>query len=267
MQEKEDQAVAKAQALATFMLQHGIADDVVQFVMTVHKLVPPDYAVNWNLWLSVSGTARCPPLWWRVIMLIVEADAVGGKRDKLQVVPHSARNKADSAGVVDVEGQKRIPNLDIWTWDTAVALQTLRITYLFNGKINEVARKAIGQFRNQLNHFKVDMSFRKGFECIANLLTSLGRNDARVDVENLHTQVRSWFPAFDTASKMQQSRERPLMLTAKQYREFKKHVLGPDDNILPTCRLRFQCGASGGKTVMATLLCVEFAKNVTAVTA
>merc|ERR1719201_1522205 len=156
-----------------------------------------------------------------------------------------------------------IPNLDIWTWDTAVALQILCITYLFNSKINDVAKKAIGRFRNQLNHFNVDMSFRQGFECIANLLTSLGRNDARVDAENLHIQVRSWFPAFDTASKMQQSRERPLMLTAKQYREFREHVLGPDDNILPTCRLRFQCGASGGKTVMATLLCIEFAMNAT----
>merc|ERR1719201_1474711 len=159
-----------------------------------------------------------------------------------------------------------IPNLDIWTWDTAVALQSLCTTYFFNSKINEVARKAIGRFRNQLNHFNVDMSFRQGFECVANLLTSLGRNDARVDVENLHTQVRSWFPAYDTASKMQQSRERHLMLTAKQYREFKEHVLGPDGKILPECRLRFQCGASGGKTVMATILCVEFAKSVTAPT-
>merc|ERR1719174_90627 len=238
-----------------------MTEDVVQFVTSVHKLVPPDYPINWKLWLRVSRTDRRPPLWWRVLMLIVEANAVGGKRYKVQVVPHSARNKADSAGVADVEGQKRIPNLDIWTWDTAVALQSLWITYLFNSKINEVARKAITLFRNQLNHFNVDMSFRQGFECIANLLTSLGRNDARVEVENLHTQVRSWFPAFDTATKMQQSRERPLLLTAKQYREFREHVLGADDNILPTCRLRFQCGASGGKTVMATLLCVEFAKN------
>ena len=262
---QRDQAVAKAQALTTFMLQHGIPDKVVQFVLSVQKLVPPDYPIDWKLWLCAPATARPPPLWWRVVMLIVEADAVGGKRYKLQATKCSSLTSADSDVVVDVAGQKRLANLDIWTWDTAVSLQILG-TYFFNSKVNEVAKKANDKFRNQMNHYNVDMSFRQGFECIANLLTSLGQKEASAEVVSFHAKVRSWFPAFDVASKMQQSRERPLMLTMKQYQEFKKYVLGPDDNILSTCRLRFQCGASGGKTVMATILCVEFAQSAVAPT-
>ena len=61
MPRQRDQAVAKAQALATFMVQHGIADNVVQFVLGVHKLVPPDYPINWKLWLRVSGAGRSVP--------------------------------------------------------------------------------------------------------------------------------------------------------------------------------------------------------------
>ena len=152
---QRDQAVAKAQGLATFMLQHGIAEDVVEFVLGVHKLVPADYPINWKVWLCVPGTACRPPLWWRVLMLIAEADAVGGKRYKLQSAPHFVYSNTVSSGVVEVENQKRIPNLDIWTWDTAVALQILWISHLFNSKINEVARKTIAQFRNELSHFNV----------------------------------------------------------------------------------------------------------------
>ena len=64
MQRQRDQTVAKAQGLASFMLQHGIADDVVRFVLGVRKLVPSNYPINWKLWLCVPRTARRPPLWW-----------------------------------------------------------------------------------------------------------------------------------------------------------------------------------------------------------
>ena len=96
---KRDLAVAKAQALATFLLQHGIKDDAVQFVLGVHKLVPPDYPLNWKLWLRAPKVARRPPLWWRVLMMIVEADAMGGKRYKLQARACSLPSNTYSAGV------------------------------------------------------------------------------------------------------------------------------------------------------------------------
>ena len=259
MNKKERTAVlSKAEGLANFLIHHGMKDDVVQFVVGVHMLVPRRSRIDWSKWFSASKEDRRPPLWWRIMMLIV----VSKGAHYLQMTKISGGTSCFIDVMQTAEWQGSCPNLDIWMWDTAAVLQVLQ-TNLFTEKICQAATVTIADFRNKMGHFNADMSFGKCFECIGKLLGFLGCKHACDEVETFHTQVRSWFPALDVTSKLRQSRERPLMLTAKQYHEFRKYVLDPEGNISANCRLRFQCGASGGKTVMATILCVEFAKNAT----
>ena len=249
--------VTKAQGLAQLLLHHDITDDAVKFVLSVHKLVPPDESINWNMWLRAPDPARRPPLWWRVFMVIVEAKAVDGERYYLQMT-RSVGKAEHFVQVMNTKAFKdRAPNLDIWTWDTATALKILR-TYLFTENINEIAQKAANKVRNRLNHFDVDMDFSEGFSCIDELLECLQKKNARERLKLFHDNVRTWFPAFSQHDQMEQARSRPLFLTERQYAEFQRYVLDHEGHILKICRLQFQSGASSGKTVIAILLAVEF---------
>ena len=244
-------AVEKAHAMARFLMHHGIPDDIVSFVMGVRKLVDPETKLNWRLWLRAPDQERRPPLWWRVFMVILESGAVGGARYYLQMTRQPLDNALHFVEIMntrDFEGQ--VPCLDVWTWDTAAALEIMQ-TYLFKREINSSARKTVSKFRNKLGHFDVDMSFSDGFECIDQLLCCLGKTDARSHLKRFYNEVRAWFPAFGESERLEQARMRPLLLTARQYDEFQKYVLDEDGHIKSPCRLRFQCGASSGKTVIA----------------
>ena len=232
-------AVAKAQGLARFLLHHGTSSDATKFVVTVHHLLSSkSVKIDWAQWFCSSDSHQCPPLWWRVVMLV-------------------PRSKAPYY----LQLTQQAPALDVRGWDTAAVLYLLQ-TNLFSDSINQAAGEALEGFRHHISHYSVDMRFGESFECIATLLPSLGQESDRSELAQFHTQVRSFFPAFDTSAQMQQARERPLMLTARQYHEFRKRLqIKFEGEILSRCRLRFQCGASSGKTVMATILCAEFAYN------
>ena len=218
-------AVAKAHAMARFLMHHGIPDDIVGFVMGVRKLVPPKTKLNWRLWLRAPDKERRPPLWWRVFMVILESKAMGGARYYLQMTRQAlgnARHFVEIMNTRDFEGQ--VPSLDVWTWDTAAALEIMQ-THLFEREITISAGKTVGNIRNKLGHFDVDMSFSEGFETMDHLLGCLGRTGARSDLKQFYNDVRAWFPAFGESGRLEQARLRPLSLTARQYDEFQKYVL------------------------------------------
>ena len=253
---RKAKAKGKAKGLMELLSSHGISADAVKFVAGVHKLIPTRrIKINWALWLCASDDARRPPLWWRIFMLILESDKPFYLQMTRQSTVGSPRHSVDIVITEDHQGQ--IPNLDIWTWDTAAALRIFQ-TCLFSEAINAAALKVVKNFRNRLGHFDVEMNFTDGFACINGLLVALRKFEASFRLKKFQDKVRSWFPAFGKYELMEQARSRPLMLTRRQYHDFEKYVLGKDGHILPRCRLRFQCGASSGKTVMATLLCVEF---------
>ena len=109
----------------------------------------------------------------RIINLILQSEAPF----YLQMTRGSAGGSTAARHFVDImhdiTRQDQVPNLDIWTWDTAAALLILQ-TRLFTHKINSAAAKAVKRFRNELSHFNVDMSFSKGFDSIDSVLASLG---------------------------------------------------------------------------------------------
>ena len=254
----QDTFVNSLQELARFLLHHGISDDVIKFVVSVHMLVHSNFKIDWSLWLHCQNVDGRPPLWWRVIMLILASAAP--YYIQMASVSRSASNDFSShyVDIMDtVEYRGQIPNLDIWTWDTAAVLQILQ-THLFSKITIQAAIKVLKDCRNLLSHFNVDMSFGEAFDCIEKLLDSLGLTDACSQLREFRKSVSSWFPAFGDYAQMQQSRLRPLMLTNRQYDAFKTHVLDVNGCVKSRCRLRFQCAASSGKTVIATILAVEF---------
>jgi hypothetical protein len=259
---KKDLAVAKAQGLADFLVHHGINDDVVRFVLGVQKIVPPDWGIDWKLWLCASDATRRPPLWWRVFMILVESTAGGGERYFLQMSQLAGSNASGSDYFVNIMNtqshQGQVPNTDIWTWDTAAALRILR-TCLFNREINEIAATVVKKVRNRLGHFDVDMSFSEGFDCIDKLLTHLQQNKARDPLKRYYNNVRSWFPAFSQSEQMEQARLRPMHLTTRQYDTVRDgNLIDKEGNIKDCCRFRLQCGASSGKTVVGMFFAGEF---------
>ena len=253
------EVIDKLQGLARFLLHHGISDDLIEFVVRVHMLVPPGCKINWSLWLCSPINAGRPPLWWRVIMLILASAAP-------YYIQMTSVSRSGSGGFsshyVDImnkaEYQGQVPNLDIWTWDTAAVLKILQ-TNLFAQNTNQAAKRALQDYRNEVGHFNVSMSFGEGFDCICKLLESLGRNVAVLKLKEFRKSVSTWFPAFSEERKMEQSRSRALLLTTRQFDAFRKHVLDPSGSIKKRIRVRYQCAASSGKTVIATILAVEFA--------
>ena len=254
----QDAVVATIEGLARFLLHHGITDDIAKFVVGVHTLVQPNFKMNWGVWLCCSDDDRRPPLWWRVIMLVLASAAPFG----IQMTSASNGASNDSYSYfVDImrtaEYRGQIPNLDIWTWDTASMLQILQ-THLFGNDTNQAAVKALTDCRSRTSPFNVDMSFGEGFDCLKDLLTSLEHTEACSLLQEFRSSVSSWFPAFGEDTQMQPPRSQPLLLTTRQHDAFKTHVLDNNGRIKPRCRLRFECAASSGKTVIATILAVEF---------
>ena len=144
--------IDKVQGLARFLLHHGIPDDLIEFVVGVHMLVPPSCKINWGLWLCSPINAGRPPLWWRVIMLILASAAPY----YLQMTSVSSSGSAGfSSHYVDImnttEYQGQVPNLDIWTWDTAAVLKVLQ-THLFAKNTNQAAIRVLQDYRNQIGH-------------------------------------------------------------------------------------------------------------------
>ena len=70
-----EELIGKVQGLARFLLHHGVPNDLIEFVVRVHMLVPPSSKINWSLWLCSPTNAGRPPLWWRIIMLILASAA------------------------------------------------------------------------------------------------------------------------------------------------------------------------------------------------
>jgi hypothetical protein len=117
---------------------------------------------------------------------------------------------------------------------------------IFAPEVRRAASAAIKNFRNDINHFNVDMGFNEGFDCISDLLQSLRLTKAVQELQQYRSSVRALFPAYGKSGQFRQSREVPLLLIGRQYAPFRKHVLNEDGTLPTTCLLHFKSAASSG---------------------